>query len=90
LCLTHFGPSEEDPASLCEDGIAALERWAGWVRSARAETVEMDEVTVKVRDADRSYAEGRLEAADVDRLEQTTSYSMNVWGYMRYMDKNET
>jgi glyoxylase-like metal-dependent hydrolase (beta-lactamase superfamily II) len=89
LCLTHFGPAEDDPAAICDAGIEALERWAGWVRDARAETGAMDEVTEKVRAADRRYAEGHLNDSDVDRLEQTTSYSMNVWGYMRYMDKNE-
>jgi hypothetical protein len=90
LCLTHFGPADDDPAAICDAGVEALQRWAGWVRDARSETREMDEVTGKVRDADRRHAEGRLADDDVDRLEQTTSYSMNVWGYMRYMDKNET
>ncbi|MGH2806579.1 MAG: MBL fold metallo-hydrolase [Actinomycetota bacterium] len=89
LCLTHFGPSEVDPAELCDQGIEALLRWATWVRDARVETREHDEVTEKVRSAARGDAEGRLDQADVDRLEQTTSYEMNVSGYMRYMDKNE-
>jgi glyoxylase-like metal-dependent hydrolase (beta-lactamase superfamily II) len=90
LCLTHFGPAEDDPAAICDAGIEALERWAGWVRDARGQTSDMDEVTEKVRGEDRRHAEGRLDDDDVDRLEQTTSYSMNVWGYMRYLDKNET
>jgi hypothetical protein len=33
--------------------------------------------------------EGRLDDAAVDRMEQTTSYWMNTWGYMRYFDKQE-
>lgn len=90
LCLTHFGPPDGEVGEICAEGIEALERWGEWVRGARARTVDLDEVTEIVREDARREAESKLDAAAVTKMEQTTSYSMNVWGYMRYLDKNES
>lgn len=88
LCFTHFGTrSGEDPAATCEAAVDALVEWAGWIRAAREESTDIDEVTESVRrEAAAAYGE-RLDADAVARLEQTTSYRMNTWGYMRYLDK---
>ena len=34
-------------------------------------------------------AEGGIDDDARDRMENTTSYWMNTWGYMRYFDKRE-
>ncbi|MDQ3982034.1 MAG: MBL fold metallo-hydrolase [Actinomycetota bacterium] len=88
LCFTHFGlRAGEDPAETCDAAADALMEWAGWVASARAEAQDLDAVAELVRrEAGVSYG-SRLDQAAVERLEQTTSYRMNTWGYMRYMDK---
>ena len=88
LCFTHFGPKDgEDPAVTCDAAADALVEWAGWIRSARERTNEVDAATEHVRrEAAAAYA-GRVDDASVARLEQTTSYWMNTWGYMRYFDK---
>jgi glyoxylase-like metal-dependent hydrolase (beta-lactamase superfamily II) len=88
LCFTHFGvASGEDPAEACEAAVDALVEWAGWIRSAREQTSDLDEVTASVqREAVAAYG-ARLDDDTVARLEQTTSYRMNTWGYMRYLDK---
>jgi glyoxylase-like metal-dependent hydrolase (beta-lactamase superfamily II) len=90
LCFTHFGTRDgEDPAGTCDAAADALVEWAGWIRAARETTTDLDEVTKSVRrEAAASYG-SRLDDAAVARLEQTTSYRMNTWGYMRYMDKLE-
>jgi glyoxylase-like metal-dependent hydrolase (beta-lactamase superfamily II) len=91
LCFTHFGMSAaEDPAATCDAAADALMEWAGWIRAAREQSVDLDEVTESVRrSAAAAYGE-RLDDASVTRLEQTTSYRMNTWGYMRYLDKLES
>jgi glyoxylase-like metal-dependent hydrolase (beta-lactamase superfamily II) len=88
LCFTHFDMrAGEDPGETCEAAVDALVEWAGWVRAARAQTVDLDGATDVVRQrAAAAYAD-RLDDDAVARLEQTTSYRMNTWGYMRYMDK---
>lgn len=90
LCLTHFGPAGDDVEKICEEGIEALEKWAEWVRGARETTRDLDEVAAIVTKDARKDAEARLDNDAVAKMEQTTSYWMNVWGYMRYMDKNES
>ena len=90
LCLTHFGPPDAPVDAICEQGIEALERWAGWVRGARTTTSDLDEVAEIVKKEARDDAEGKLDEDAVSKMEQTTSYWMNVWGYMRYLDKNES
>ena len=89
LWPTHFGRAEGDVGETCEQAIESLQRWAGWVSDARAETRDVDEIAERLRLADRDFAMGRLSPENVDRLEQTTSYRMNVQGYMRYFDKKE-
>ena len=94
LWLTHFGPSDEgaDPVDIgttAERAIEALERWAGWVEEARSKGLELDDAAVLVqRQVEESLGDSVTPAA-VDRMQQTTSYWMNTWGYMRYMDKKE-
>lgn len=89
LWPTHFGRVDGDVAETCEQAVDALHRWAGWIDAARADTREVDEIAERVRAADREAASGKLSPEHVDRLEQTTSYRMNVQGYMRYFDKRE-
>ena len=88
LCFTHFGMRDgEDAAETCDAAADALVQWAGWIRAAREETADLDEVTESVRRAAAAAYGARLTDAAVARLEQTTSYRMNTWGYMRYLDK---
>jgi glyoxylase-like metal-dependent hydrolase (beta-lactamase superfamily II) len=92
LCLTHFGPTHEGIVArgvddACAAAADALERWAGWVRAARKETSDLDEATALVRRSVEDDLAQSLAPGAVDRLEQTTSYRMNTWGYMRYFDK---
>jgi glyoxylase-like metal-dependent hydrolase (beta-lactamase superfamily II) len=92
--LTHFGPhdgGERSPAltELCDESIDALTRWAEWVRAARSHASELDDVTDIVRKHASEHMETRLPPEAVARMELTTSYRMNVSGYMRYIDKNE-
>lgn len=88
LCFTHFGTRDgEDPGDTCDAAAGALMEWAGWVRSARERSSDLDEVTESVRRAAGEAYGGRLDGDAVARLEQTTSYRMNTWGYMRYLDK---
>lgn len=92
--LTHFGPqSEGERASslpeLCDESIDALSRWAEWVRDARGVTSDLDDATELVRKHAAEDMETRLEPGAIERMELTTSYRMNVSGYMRYFDKKE-
>jgi glyoxylase-like metal-dependent hydrolase (beta-lactamase superfamily II) len=90
--LTHFGPQAASGRSvreLCDDAVEALRKWADWVRAARSASADLDEVTEMVRKQAAEHMEGRASPEAIDRLEQTTSYRMNVSGYMRYIDKNE-
>ncbi|MDQ3916619.1 MAG: MBL fold metallo-hydrolase [Actinomycetota bacterium] len=90
LCFTHFGTKDgEDPAATCEAAVDALVEWAGWARAARAETDDVDAAAELVRRAAAAAYADELDAASIARLEQTTSYRMNTWGYMRYLDKLE-
>ncbi|HEX2196509.1 MAG TPA: MBL fold metallo-hydrolase [Actinomycetota bacterium] len=88
LCFTHFGlAGGEDPAATCEAAVDALVEWAGWVRAARESSTDLDEVTESVRRAATEAYGARLDDEAVTRLEQTTSFRMNSWGYSRYFDK---
>ncbi len=86
LYFTHFGKHEPDD-EVFDTAIDDLRRWESWVAEARTETVELDEVTSLVRGHAKEDMEGRLTPEQIDRLEQTTSYRMNVMGFMRYLDK---
>lgn len=94
LWLTHFGPAGEGEEPLgvddtCDRAIEALQEWAAWIRDARTSSSDIDEVTSVVRGRVESKLAGKIGPDGVDRLEQTTSYRMNTWGYMRYLDKQE-
>ena len=90
VCLTHFGPAGVDVDELCDEAAAVLERWAEWIRGARNTTKDLDEVTAIVRGEVVADLEEKVSSSAIERMEQTTSYWMNTWGYMRYMDKNES
>lgn len=94
LIPTHYGPhtegtSPKDVGELCDEAIDALNRWAGWVRAARGETAEVDAAAELVKAAAVEALEGKIPEEARSRMENTTSYWMNTWGYMRYFDKNE-
>jgi glyoxylase-like metal-dependent hydrolase (beta-lactamase superfamily II) len=94
IWLTHYGPADGGtrplaPEEVCEEAIEALRDWAAWVSEARAEASELDDVTARVRARARAAVESSLEHAELERLEATTTYRMNTWGYLRYLDKLE-
>ena len=90
--LTHFGPSDRGtnpvtPAEACDEAIESLSRWDDWVRAGLRRSREPEAVTRFVVERSREALESSLGPSEVDRLELTTSYSMNVSGYMRAIDK---
>ena len=94
LWLTHFGPHDrgervQSVDELCDEAIAALRSWDGWVREARGEHEDLDEITTAVQRRARTALEEGLDPDSVARMEQTTSYRMNTSGYVRYQDKQE-
>jgi glyoxylase-like metal-dependent hydrolase (beta-lactamase superfamily II) len=90
LCLTHYGPAEDASVDeTCDEAIGALRRWGRWVELARAQDLDLDRAAEVVKEEARSAYEGSIPQEAVTRLEQTTSYWMNTWGYMRYFDKRE-
>ena len=94
LWLTHFGSAESgrqplDVDAACDAAIESLRTWEQWVRAARTESTDIDVVAAEVRRRARSEMESSVEPTDAARMEQTTSYRMNVSGYMRYIDKSE-
>ncbi|MFP5299061.1 MAG: MBL fold metallo-hydrolase [Actinomycetota bacterium] len=95
LWLTHYGPCDEgtdatDVDGACERAIEALRTWGSWIEEAREKTGDIDEVTDAVRSKVASALGGRIDSEALDRMEQTTSYRMNTWGYMRYFDKRSS
>lgn len=92
LALTHFGPHSEGDDALsvddaCDAASEALKRWAEWVTEARTEATEVDDAARLVRARALRDVEGQMDDGARDRMEMTTSYWMNTWGYMRYFDK---
>ncbi len=88
--LTHFGPARGVGVSeACDGAIGALEQWANWVRSARAHTNEVSDAAELVNKEVRTALQQTLTDAQIERMEETTSYWMNTWGYMRYFDKKQ-
>lgn len=88
LWLTHFGPARGiSVAGMCAEAANGLEKWREWVTEARGKTLELDEVSALVTQKARAAADGNLDPDQLERLENTTSYWMNTWGYMRYLDK---
>ena len=59
------------------------------MEQARAEGLDLDRAAEVVKEEARSAYEGSIPQEAATRLEQTTSYWMNTWGYMRYFDKRE-
>lgn len=93
LWFTHFGPHDAGAGGsgvdqTCERAGEALRTWAGWVDDARRDGRSVDDVSADVARRARADMEASLAPETVDRLEDTTSYRMNVWGYMRYFDKH--
>ena len=93
MYLTHFSRHDDGPPAsagqVCDEAVAALQQWAGWVRTARAEGADVERAVARVRAEARAAAEAGMPPDIADRLDHTTSYEMNVAGYMRYMDKAE-
>jgi glyoxylase-like metal-dependent hydrolase (beta-lactamase superfamily II) len=92
--LTHFGAHDAGEGApsmpeLCDESIDALNRWAEWVREARTRTSDLDDATDIVRKHESEDMETKLASDAIQKMELTTSYRMNVSGYMRYFDKNE-
>lgn len=89
LWLTHYGPVDGPVDRACDEAAEVLNRWASWVKRGRAEASDVDTVTAMVEQHARRELEDRLGENDATRMEMTTSYRMNVSGYMRYFDKKE-
>ncbi len=89
LIPTHFGPMDGDVDATCDAAIESLRKWGEWVREARTDTDELDQATKIVEEKARADLRGQVDEAAIARLEQTTSFWMNTWGYMRYFDKRE-
>jgi glyoxylase-like metal-dependent hydrolase (beta-lactamase superfamily II) len=92
--LTHFGPHDRGAntasvAETCDRAIASIRQWEAWVKQARAETTDLDVATADVKQRAREALEGGVSDEMVNRMEQTTSYRMNVSGYLRYLDNQE-
>ena len=95
LWLTHFRPHTrgEDALSVddfCDRAVESLNKWESWVQAGRAKSKDLDEVAAVVREQAVTELEGSLDRDSIARMEQTTSYWMNTWGYMRYLDKKES
>jgi glyoxylase-like metal-dependent hydrolase (beta-lactamase superfamily II) len=87
--LTHFGPADGAVEDTCEEAMRSLREWEAWVAEARRSATDLDEVTALVRKRVRDALEKDLSEEQIARLERTTSYRINTWGYMRYMDRKE-
>jgi glyoxylase-like metal-dependent hydrolase (beta-lactamase superfamily II) len=87
LCPTHFGPVDRGVDATCDEAIESLRKWTEWVMAGRKRSDDLDTVAAYVKEQAREHLESRLSEEAVKRMEQTTSYWMNTWGYMRYFDK---
>lgn len=87
LWFTHFGRSDLPLDQAFDAAGEALRRWGEWVGDERERSKDLDEVTAAVVAKDRAHLGATLSEEDVVRMEHTTSYRMNVSGYMRYFDK---
>lgn len=93
LYLTHFGPQDAglEPISVaeqCARAIEGLRKWDELVSQARETATELDDITELVTAAVRAGTES-LPPEKIERMENTSSYRMNTWGYMRYQDKQD-
>ena len=57
------------------------------MKEARASTEDLDQIAAQVQKRAEEDLGGRLSPDAIDRMEQTTSYWMNTWGYVRYLDR---
>lgn len=89
LWFTHFGRSDLPLQEAFDAAGEALRRWGDWVAQERGRSRDLDEVTSGVVAKDRAHLGATLSEEDVTRMEHTTSYRMNVSGYMRYFDKKD-
>ena len=94
LWPTHFGPIDEGTNvksidETCDEAIDVLHRWAAWVREARSQTDDLDKATAIVQERAGADMGAKLTPDAIERMEQTTSYRMNVSGYLRYLSKFE-
>lgn len=94
LYLTHYGPSDsgerpQSPDEACDSAVEALRRWEALVREARSRGGDLEVITEFVQRGVRGNAETQVSPDDIERMEETTSYHMNVSGYVRYLDKIE-
>jgi glyoxylase-like metal-dependent hydrolase (beta-lactamase superfamily II) len=88
MWLTHFGSQKPQPVEeVCDEAIAALRSWEGWVKDARTRSDDLDVIAAEVQKRAEEDLGGRLTPEAIDRMEQTTSYRMNTWGYVRYLDR---
>ncbi|MBA2273929.1 MAG: MBL fold metallo-hydrolase [Actinobacteria bacterium] len=95
LWPTHFGRTDRGtnpatPPEACDEAIESLSRWDEWVRAGLKRSREPEAVTRFVVERSREALESSLGPREVDRLELTTSYSMNVSGYLRAIAKAES
>lgn len=89
LYPTHYGPAEGAVNELCDAAVESLNDWAEWVREGRESSRELEDVAQHVKERAQTDLEASVPADAVAKMEQATSYRMNTWGYMRYMDKIE-
>lgn len=93
LFLTHYGrPEAQGSAAVeafCARAAQTLREWTDWVRTARTRTQDLDEATRLVEQEAGSASEGAVGPGSIAQLEMTSSYRMNTWGIMRYLDKRE-
>jgi glyoxylase-like metal-dependent hydrolase (beta-lactamase superfamily II) len=94
LWLTHYGPSDagvnpRTPGDACDEAANALSQWSEWVTEARARGDGREEVVDSVRQRSRAELERSLDESAVERLDHTTSYEMNVAGYLRAFEVAE-
>lgn len=91
LYLTHFGPvgrgSGNAVGTVLDRSVEALRDWHEWVTRAREQTHDLDTATEIVERHARQVLEVGLDPDAVAQLELTSSYRMNTWGFMRYLDK---
>ncbi len=94
LWLTHFSRHDDggggSVAEVCGEAADGLRRWGSWVQAARSEGAgDLDSATAYVAKRARAELEAKLSEEASDRVESTTSTSMNTWGYLRYLEKQE-
>jgi len=92
IYLTHYsspatGTNPASPQAVCDEAIEALHIWGAWVEEARTKTTDLDEVSRLITERSRIAMGQQVTEDAIERMDQTTSYSMNTSGYMRYFDK---